>query len=141
MNVKRYAQHLVGRPYKRGGTTVLEGFDCFTLLEHVRRECFQRATPHAGIPAADIPSMQAAALGIYRATGGQELVSTIWLPCEPADGCAVALGRRRLGRLHHCGVLVDGHVLHALESLGVVMVPLERVWYHFARVEFFECPR
>lgn len=140
MNATAYAQSLVGVPYRRGGTSREEGFDCFTLLAHIRRECYARDTPHAGLPAPEIPSAQAAALAIYRATGGQEQVSTVWLPCKPRDGCAVAMGRRRLGRLHHCGVLVDRFVLHALESLGVAMMPLERCISVYPRTEFFECP-
>jgi hypothetical protein len=133
-------ESLVGSPYKRGGTNEAEGFDCFTLLEYVRRVYYGKKTPHAGIPAADMPSMQACALAIYRATGGKEQVSTVWYRTDPVDGCAVALGRSRYGRLHHCGVLVDSHVMHALETVGVTMCPLERMWYLYGRVEFYECP-
>jgi len=130
---------LVGAPYKRGGTNAAEGFDCFTLLEHVRRVHYYRPTPVAGIPADDMPVTQVAALAIYRALGGREHMPTPWREVEPVDGCAVALGRSKFGRLHHCGVFVDGGILHALESVGVVFTPLERAWYLYKRVEFYEC--
>lgn len=139
MNIATRAMQLVGTPYKRGGTTPADGFDCFTLLEYVRRTYYKRATPNAGIPADDIPSPQAAALAIYRALGGREHMPSPWREVEPADGCAVALGRSRYGRLHHCGVLLDVGILHALEGAGVVYTPLARAPMLYARVEFFEC--
>jgi cell wall-associated NlpC family hydrolase len=130
---------LVGTPYHRGGMDPVQGFDCFTLLEYVRREFYGRDTPTAGIPAADLTSAQAAALGIYRALGGHEHTPGPWVSCDPVDGCAVALGRTRHGRLHHCGVLVENQVMHAMESVGVALSPIERIFYLYARVEFFEC--
>jgi hypothetical protein len=133
------AAGLVGAPYKRGGTHAGEGFDCFTLLAHVRRVYYNRDTPTAGIPAGHLNSAQAAALGIYRALGGYEHVPGPWVSCDPTDGCAVALGRRLHGRLHHCGVLIAGDVLHAMESVGVALSPIERIFYLYSRVECFEC--
>jgi len=132
-------ESLVGCPYKRGGTNEADGFDCFTLLEYVRRVYFGRKTPHAGIPAADIPSAQAAALAIYRATGGREYMHPLWVATDPVDGCAVALGRSKYGRLHHCGVLVGNNVMHALDTCGVVLSPLERIGDLYGRMEFYEC--
>jgi len=139
MSSTQRALLLVGTPYKRDGASPTEGFDCFTLLEYVRRVYYRRATPHAGIPAPDIPSAQAAALAIYRATGGREHMGSPWIESDGAQGCAVALGRSRFGRLHHCGVMLDGGVLHALETVGVAFMPLERVGLLYARVEFYEC--
>jgi len=132
-------ESLVGVPYKRGGTSPAEGFDCFTLLEYVRRVYYGTKTPHAGIPAAEIPSAQACALAIYRATGGREHMPSPWVQTDPVDGCAVALARSKYRRLHHCGVLVDSYVMHALESVGVCMCPLERMWNLYGRVEFYAC--
>lgn len=140
--MKRPAQppeSLVGAPYKRGGLNDTEGFDCFTLLEYVRRVYYGRKTPHAGIPAPELTSTQAAALAIYRATGGRENVPSPWVACTPDDGCAVAMAISRYGRLHHCGVLVGENVLHALENVGVVMTPALRIPDVYSRVEFFEC--
>lgn len=130
---------LVGAPYKRGGTDAAEGFDCFTLLAHVRRVYYGRKTPHAGIPSPALPAAQACALAIYRATGGREHLNHLWTPTDPVDGCAVAMANSKFRRLHHCGVLVADVVLHALNGCGVVASPLDRVWYLYPRVEFYEC--
>lgn len=135
------ALKLVGCPYRRGADTPRDGFDCFTLLRYVRRHCFERETPAGALPAEAIPSARAAALAIYRTLGGRERVGSPWYECAPAPGCAVALGQFKVSRLHHCGVMVDDGVLHALESCGVVWTPLPRTHELYARVEFFECPR
>jgi cell wall-associated NlpC family hydrolase len=133
------AMKLVGNPYRRGGDSPRDGFDCFTLMRYVRRHCFERETPAGSLPAQSMPSAQAAAFGIYRALGGRERIGSPWYECTPAPGCAVALGVYKVSRLHHCGVTVGDGVLHALESCGVVWTPLLRVRELYARVEFFEC--
>jgi len=135
-----HAMSLVGTPYRRGGVTPREGFDCFTLLRYVRQHCFGKPTPTGGIPAEDVPSARAAALGIYLALGGKERMGSPWLELTaPEEGCAVALGTWKVSRLHHCGVLVNGGVLHALEGAGVVYSPMLRVRELYARCELFEC--
>lgn len=130
---------LVGVPYRRGGMSVSEGFDCFTLVKYVREEYFGRVTPAGTMPTAHLTSAQAAALAIFRALGGRERINSPWEACEAAEGCVAALGMWKVSRLHHCGVVVNAGVLHALESPGVVWMPLERLWDMYARVEFFEC--
>jgi len=133
------AMLLVGAPYARGGTTPHYGFDCFTLVRYVRKHCFQRETPIAGIPSTTLPSPQAAAFAIYRALGGKERIDSAWRECPSAEGCVVALGTWKVSRLHHCGVVIGDGVMHALESCGVVWTPMRRIRELYARVEFFEC--
>ena len=132
---------LVGVAYARGGVTPDIGFDCFTLLCFVRWHWFARCTPFAGIPARKLTCAQACAIGIRRALGrgNAEPVLPWRRIAEPIEGCAVALGRMRCGRLHHCGVWVQGGVLHAYERLGVAWTPGTRLAELFARVEFYEC--
>ena len=139
MTAVRDPMELVGVPYKRGGTDPASGFDCFTLVRYVRQEYFGRETPAGTMPTEHLTSAQAAALAIFRALGGQERINTPWVECEPAEGCVAALGMWKVSRLHHCGVLVNAGILHALESPGVVWMPIERVWDVYARVEYFEC--
>lgn len=131
---------LVGASYVRGGVTPEVGFDCFTLMAYVRWHWFAKPTPFAGIPARKLSTAQACAIGIARALGRGESIDVPWRAiATPSEGCAVALGRARLGRLHHCGVWIEGGVLHAYESIGVVWSPGWRVTDLFARVECYEC--
>jgi cell wall-associated NlpC family hydrolase len=139
MNDPHSAMLLVGKPYRRGGNTPRDGFDCFTLVRYVRKHCFQRETPAGAIPAESMPSTLAAAFAIYRALGGKERVGSPWIECQPQEGCLVALGQWRVSRLHHCGVLIGDGVLHALETVGVVFTPQLRIGDLYRRVEFFEC--
>lgn len=133
---------LVGVNYVRGGVTPEAGFDCFTLMAYVRWHWFAKLTPFAGIPARKLTTTQACAIGISRALGRRDPdgIEVPWAAIDPpSEGCAVALGRSRLGRLHHCGVWIEGGVLHAYESIGVVWSPAWRIGDLFARVEFYEC--
>jgi hypothetical protein len=65
----------------------------------------------------------------------------LWAECGAHQGAAVALGRYKVGRLHHCGCVVNAGVLHALETVGVVWTPLARLGELYRRAEFFECLR
>lgn len=144
MQAYREPLELVGLPYKRGGNIPEVGFDCFTLLAYVRWNFYHRSTP-GEIPARKMSAAAACALGIRRALGHRERLGGEWVAMEaPREGCAVALGRSRLGRLHHCGVWVgqgfgDSGVLHALEGVGVVWTPGLRIIDLYSRVEFYEC--
>jgi cell wall-associated NlpC family hydrolase len=133
------AMMLIGTPYRRGGNDAREGFDCFTLVRYVRKHYFERETPAGSIPVGHLTSSQAAALAIFRALGGKERIGSPWLECWPHQGNVVALGSWKVSRLHHCGVVIDDGVLHALESCGVVWTPMMRLHDIYARVEFFEC--
>lgn len=131
---------LIGVPYVRGGVTPEIGFDCYTLMSYVRWHWFERRTPYAGIPARKLTTAQLCAIGISRALGRHRAIVSPWRPsAAPIEGCAVALGRAQLARLHHCGVWIEGGVLHAYESIGVTWTPHARIGELFARVEFYEC--
>jgi hypothetical protein len=130
---------LIGTRYVRGGVTPADGFDCFTLIRYVRATFFERDTPTVGVPAAILSSAQAAAFLIHRTLNHGKRATPWWVACEPAPGVAVALGEFKLSRLHHCGVVCEDGVLHALEGCGVLWTPFSRLQTHYARVEFFEC--
>lgn len=128
---------LVGVPYQRGGVTPETGFDCFTLMAYVRRRWFGRESPVGELPHRALSTSVLCAVMLRRALGSP--LSSAWEPCEPSEGVAVALGMRRFGRLHHCGVRVAGGVLHALEGAGVVWAPGNRIDQLYSRVEYYEC--
>ena len=136
------ALELIGTPYVRGGVTPETGFDCFTLLCYVRWHWFARPTPvPAPFPRRPLKVGLSCALMIrrvLRAPAASE-DSGVWVRCEPRDGCAVALAQTRFGHLHHCGVWIDGGVLHALERVGVAWTPGGRIEAFFPRAEFYEC--
>lgn len=133
---------LVGAPYVRGGNTPDIGFDCFTLMAFVRWHWYGLETPPVTVPTRPLAATVLCALMIRRALGKHANVGP-WRRIErPQEGCAVALGRARVSRLHHCGVWVDGGVLHALDRVGVAWTPGDRIGDLFGRVEYFDlCPR
>lgn len=131
---------LIGLPYTRGGNTPEKGFDCFTLMAYVRWHWFRRPTPIGDIPKRHLPPAALCALTIRRTLGRRvDEVRGPWERCEPHEGCAVALAQCALSRFHHCGVFVDGGILHALDRVGVCFTPAPRIRELFARVEFYEC--
>lgn len=130
---------LIGAPYLRGGVTPEAGFDCYTLAAYVRWHWFTRPTPGGEIPSPQLSCAQACARGIRRAFGGRHGELSKWQACAPAPGCIVALGRSRLSPLHHCGVWINGGVLHAFDRIGVAWTPGDRIGELFGRVEFYEC--
>lgn len=130
---------LVGVPYARGGVSPELGFDCYTLLAFVRWHYFKRITPVGTIPARTLPASRACVVGIRRALGHRDALPSPWERITTArEGCAVALGLSRIGRLHHCGVWIASGVLQAMDGIGVAWTPGERIRDLFARVEFYE---
>lgn len=126
---------LVGVPYRREGNNVGEGFDCFTLVRFVRAEFYQRLTPLTQ-PSTTLPAESACMLGFHHATRGN---GALWYRCAPQEGCVIGLARYSFGRLHHCGVLVRGGVLHAMQDAGVMFTPFGRIRECYMQVEAFEC--
>lgn len=107
------AAELIGTPYRLRGTDPGTGFDCFTLVHYVR-------TRYLGLPT-PVCSRR-----------------SLWQHCEPHLGCVVGLAQRSFGRLHHCGVLIDEGVLHALPEAGVMLTPLARLHEVYRQVECFD---
>lgn len=117
---------LIGTPYAPLGADPLEGFDCFGLVQYVRRTCFGLATPIEGSPREPEMTILANML-----TGRWRQIDP---PGEPGDVVAMAMSRGR--PMHHVGVVLDEGVLHAWCGIsrrggGVMLTP----WGHLR--EFF----
>jgi hypothetical protein len=55
---------------------------------------------------------------------------------SPANGCIVLLGKNEKMGIHHCGIYMDGSVLHATPE-AVFFEPLSVVGDKFALVQFW----
>jgi cell wall-associated NlpC family hydrolase len=126
---------LIGVAYVRGAADPAVGFDCWTLVEYVRREFYQLPTPLAGtgrhVAGATIIA-EAQASGEWKAL-------TVATP-----GAVVGLAVAKRLPLHHVGVAVEGGVLHAWNGFGasgagsVMLTPWARLQHMFRRAEVYE---
>lgn len=55
---------------------------------------------------------------------------------DPQEGCVVLMGRRAAHVPHHCGVYIEGRVLHALPS-GNMYQDLASLGDIYERIEFW----
>lgn len=127
---------LIGAPYELDAAGP-GAFDCWGLIEYVRRECYGLATPIEA-PADHAPRAVMAAITATIAAGS-------WRRVDPpgAPGDVVGLARKPRGELHHVGVVIPGGVLHAFSdgSTGsVVLTPFDRLRLFFPQVEVFQWP-
>jgi hypothetical protein len=72
-------------------------------------------------------------LALHKGADGFEQIA------EPVEGCVVLVGRTAKMGPHHCGVYVQGKVLHALPS-GTVHESLTTLRDVYALVEFWARP-
>ena len=55
---------------------------------------------------------------------------------EPVNMCIVLMGKNQKNGVHHCGVYLDGHVLHALRE-GVLYQDMASLKDVYERIEFW----
>jgi cell wall-associated NlpC family hydrolase len=130
---------LIGVPYVRGGITPRDGFDCWSLVEYVRRVYFDLPSPlvdaraRAGLAAA-IRTIEAAK------------VSGEWVAIDPPGDAGSVVGMAFAGRLflHHVGVSLGAlGVLHAWAGIisngrgSVTLTPWARIADRFKVVEVY----
>lgn len=117
----------VGAPYKRDGQSIQDGFDCWTLVMVIMREEY-------GISVPDLDSHKTQG-GLLNVTKSLEKNVKLdkWERLEhPEEGCAVALSQGT--KVHHCGIWLNGGVLHAMDNSHVVFdsrLALLRHGYNF----------
>ena len=121
----------IGKPYEvcaRGP----ERFDCFGLLWHIYSNVYAiDLGEFLGITASPLAKQCAALEG--------SVSSDDWVEVEtPFDGCAVAMGQRKV--LHHVGIYLaadGGKILHADKPM-VVAATLKRLKMHgFKTIRFY----
>ena len=124
----------IGIPWKRGGRSVEEGFDCWGFFKHFYQHemglCINE--DYFLLPSEQTKEIVKAFTNATSEDGGWVLID------EPIDGCAVALGKKT--HIHHVGIWVSGGCIHAVEGLGIVFNDrnaLKRNGY--GRVEFYTC--
>lgn len=137
---------LLGKPYVLHGTDPAVGFDCWTLVEYVRRECFGLATPLARGDAFELPENKFVALNRALSVIGAAQDCGAWQRVETgAPGDVVGLSLSERIPLHHVGVLLPQGVLHAWAGVGrvgigsVILTPFARLSPLFAQVEVYTC--
>lgn len=124
---------IVGLPWKEGGRTPEEGFDCWGFFRWFYTDKLNiDIEEDYHFKPGDTKNIVRAFLGATNKTGG-------WLNIEePLQYCAVALSMNK--KIHHVGVWVNGGCLHATENLGVVYntsKQLKRNGYN--KVEYYIC--
>ena len=124
---------LIGIPWKMGGRSPEEGFDCWGLLKYCYLELLGITIKY------DYDIIEGGTPNIIRAISSATDGSSDWVLIEkPINGCAVALSRNK--KTHHVGFWYNDHCIHATEKLGVVgntMNGLKRNQYN--KVEFYRC--
>ena len=129
---------LIGVPYLRGGNSPREGFDCWALVEFVRREYYGLPSPlidaRARIGLAALKTIEAA-----KASGE-------WSEIDAPGVAGSVVGMAFAGRLflHHVGVsLGELGVLHAWSGIlssgrgSVTLTPWPRLVERFKVVEVY----
>jgi cell wall-associated NlpC family hydrolase len=124
---------LIGIPYVRGAADPAVGFDCWTLVEYVRREYFGLATPLVS------PGYRSGAgmIADAQASGHWHKLSVA------SPGAVVGMAMAKRLPLHHVGVAIEGGVLHAWNGYSanagsVMLTPWTHLKPMFARAEVYE---
>ena len=128
---------LVGCPFVLDGASP-QGFDCWGLIEYVRREAFGLPTPIVEPVTHEARDVMIAT----RATIERGAWCEVHPPGRPGD--VVGMARKSRGELHHVGVVIEGGVLHAFSgdrlTGSVILTPFERLGLYFRQLEVYRWP-
>jgi len=69
-------------------------------------------------------------LALYKNPNGFKQIES------PVEGCVVLLGKTQNIGLHHCGVYVDGKIMHAMDS-GTYLEEMSAIQDKYAMIEFW----
>jgi cell wall-associated NlpC family hydrolase len=129
---------LIGTPYVQGGSSPSSGFDCWGLIEFVRREYFALDSPLIE----DYHRVGAQALHTIQAEQRSERWARVEPPGTPGDVVGMAFPGQLF--LHHVGVTLGARgVLHAWAGVlsgsrgSVTLTPWARMSERFKVVEVY----
>lgn len=129
---------LIGVPYLRGGVSPSEGFDCWSLVDYVRRQFF-------GLPSPLVDARARAGLASIRTLEAAR-ASAQWIQIVPPGDPGCVVGMAFAGRLflHHVGVSLGPlGVLHAWAGIisngrgSVTLTPWDRLADRFKVIEVY----
>ena len=121
-------------PYTIGGRSVVEGFDCWTLLVDVYAK-------HKSVTLPSFPHVSRDNLNQIKnsITSGNAMEGEWEELGKPVHLCAV--GMSKLSKcLHHVGVYIDidgGKVLHAFKGSGIVCEPISKINQDFKVTKYY----
>lgn len=125
--------NIVGIPWKNGGRTPQDGFDCWGFFKWFYAEKLGITIPY------DYPYLPGETQKIAVAFRDRMAGDETWIKIDsPENFCGVALSIGRV--IHHVGVWVNDGCLHATKGVGVVYNDLKQLRRNgFAKVEFYRC--
>lgn len=108
MNINEY----IGMPWKKGGKTPGEGFDCWGFFAYFYKKemgvTFKKQYPY-------LPGETRKITKAFK----EAIETENWVQLDkPENGCAVALSQNN--KIHHVGVWYSGGCIHAVKDFGVV---------------------
>ncbi|HYD44234.1 MAG TPA: NlpC/P60 family protein [Phenylobacterium sp.] len=121
------AARFIGTPYKLGGRTPAEGWDCWRCVKFLRGHLFGRQSPCAGDAVPEECFCRPAGIAAHMEAQVKASLA-MWRPVAPKAGAAVLL--TVFGRAAHVGLLLDDHqFIHAQLGCETVVSSLrEPMW-------------
>lgn len=108
-----YALSLIGTKWLPGGRDVEAGLDCYGLVHHLYRHCFNVVLPEHVINFEDYKTIHQAVDAELDDEGNWRSIDS------PVDWSVVGMSTSKVV-IHHVGISLLGKVLHAVPNTGVV---------------------
>lgn len=127
---QHWVNYYLNKPYSPHGKGP-DSFDCWGLIWHVKLHIQKILLPR-------MEEYLAKNIGEFSKAYKNETKNWIRLD-SPQELCIVALGKSI--NICHCGVVVEGLVLHSTESVGVRLDSFSDIKKKYKKIEFLECQK